>query len=278
METTDEKMDMTNKEDLIEVLKGIIREYEDAIKWRDDKVPSIREIAEKTGTSYPTINNIKKGTIKHISNEMLANISAKLGGPRTIAEILELAGKKDSELSKKLLREYGPMSNYCHQTREFMEMALQEKYTLILQAAYSFSGTSEKEVIHNLGMVGKKNLDFLIGKGMVIRKNGRLFGRTQGVALADREYVLKCLRTLVRCYGENKDESVNRVGHQVKSVNQRFKKILVEKIEEIFKFINEEARKPENIGDEKVAIGMILYKFFENPDNYDNNDEKEIMQ
>ena len=277
-------VDVTNKSDLIEALQKIISNYEDVIKWKSGKVPSTQDIATEVGILYPTINNIKKGTAKYISHEMVAKISTKLGGPLTIAEILKFAESQKCALSDDLKEEYGDMvkngyimENYCPRTREFMDIALQEKYMLILESAYSFSGITEEEIFQNLGPKGKANLNFLVEKNMLVKKDGRYFGKTQGVALSKREHVIKCVQVLARIYGENEDKSINRISFQTKSLNKRGKKKISEKLEEVFMFINEEAKKPENIGEEKVAIGMIAYKFFENP-NDSNNNEKEMKQ
>ena len=267
-----------SKAEMLKVLRQTIREYENALIEATDTMPSTKDIATKTGTSFPTINGIKKGTIQYISNEMILHISKKLNGPATIAEILSLAEKDNPDISKNLKEKYGTALNWAIYDRDFMEMATQESYIMIIQAAYSSSGTTEEEVVHNLGMVGKKNLDILIEKEMVIKKDdGRIVGRSQGIGMIGPEHIRKFFQSTLSHYGSNRDTANNRIRFHTKSVNEKFQKMLQEEIDKFADFIIEEAKKPEYFGDRKLAIGMMACNFFDAPSGLDNNTKEPIQ-
>ena len=285
METTetDKKPDATNKSDLLEALKKIINDYEDAIKWKKGEIPSTQDIATEVGVSYPTVNNIKKGTAKYISHDMVVKISTKLGGPMTISGILKFAEKNNLNLPKDEIRkEHQQMLHYSLRNRDFLDIALQTRYQMILLAASTTTGITEEGVIHNFGMVGKKDLDFLIEKGMIVKKeDGRLYGDSKSVGLFEIEDVRRCFQTVISRFKGKDDDPSNSMSIQSKSVNKKFQKVVHEKVKEFFEFINREARKPENIGNEKIAIGAVAYKFFDNPkelDDNDNNHTKGMIQ
>lgn len=135
---------------------------------------SLQVVADKTGTSYSTIRNILQNETP-ISYKMAKNILLRLSPNLTVRKLTEiLGGSEASEFS----HFYSNILDSSLVDDKYEAYFKNENYFEILVRAFSNKGTSLQEIQYLFGILGVERSKKLIQAGLIIEKEGRLFGNS----------------------------------------------------------------------------------------------------
>lgn len=241
---------MTHTSNLCVDLSNRIRAYK-----KDHSNLSGTQIAKRFNMSNSSLNRIE-------------NCDVRMPAIDQIIKILRGTGAKGDLL--KYLDEHYPIiaetyrEAYTSKTNDFMDIDLEyylndkNKFVIIL-LALTGEGTTRDEVVSEFGVNGEKELDFLLSKGLLKEKNGRI-GDNEGVlnlSFASLKSIMassveNCFKVDGSGMGHNfisyRAFRVNR-----KNVSKRLIGILQDAEQEIIELFNE----PENKGNDDIFFGLV---------------------
>jgi hypothetical protein len=238
-------MELVQENELIQSLQIMINNYLDK-----NSGLTINALAGRANIPVTTLRRLSQGQQKNdIAPHSVLNIVSYIKREKNLQKLL---GKLEPCIADFLLKHFGNFI-FSSETRTFdcdlnFELKDETKY-FIYKLAANHSGADWMTIVETFGAHGKKKVEEMIGKGLLIDSDGRIHAREKNFSL-DLNVAASHLPDLVRYY---KPESIARGLNSFFSLSEALNEEAIQEIRaiqrEAVKKISAVMNNPNNFGE-----------------------------
>ena len=248
-------------------VKGLM----DAMTYTSDLCADLSKRVREYKKSHPALSSTqvaKRFNMSTSSLNRIENCDVRMPAIDQIIKILRGTGAKGDLL--KYLDEHYPIiaetyrEAYSSKGNDFVDVDLEfylndkDKFIIIL-LALTGSGTSREEVVSEFGVKGEKELDFLLNKGLLEEKGGRIGNNDSFLTLSFNSLKTVLASSVESCFKtDGSGMGHNYIAYRASRVNrekvsEKLIGILQDAEREIMELFNE----PSNQGNDDIFFGLV---------------------
>jgi len=251
---------LVKTEQLISAIQKIIFTFEDASSVTG-KITT-QDIADRSKSSYTTINEIKNGKLKHLSVKKALEISSNLGGPKDLTELMALTDEAEAVAeAREFARKFPHLYPYEMQSQDQEQFMNDREYSRIIWAAFGNGNITREEIRYRWGQDGIDRLEIILASGLLIEEDQVIKGGSWAAGFS-LDCTYKQLKHGVDLYRPlNREKGENWVSFQTQSCNDDFISWFRGRIQSLFVEFNEKSNSFQYQGNKRMFFGMVFDRY-----------------